>query len=126
MTTSESTVGLRAAPRADVACCAPAPGVAVDADAVHGLARRFKALADPTRVQLLSIVAAHEGHEACVCDLTDPVGLSQPTVSHHLKILVDAGLLHREQRGRWAYYSLVPGAVPRLAGSLAELAREGT
>ncbi len=88
--------------------------------------RRFKALADPARVQLLSIFAAHEGHEACVCDLTDPVGLSQPTVSHHLKILVDAGLLHREQRGRWAYYSLVPGAVPRLAGSLAELAREGT
>lgn len=57
-----------------------------------------------------------------MCDLTEPVGLSQPTVSHHLKILVDAGLLTREQRGRWAYYSLVPGALARLAASLAETA----
>ena len=82
----------------------------------------LKALADATRVQLLAIVAAQEGHEACVCDLTEPVGLSQPTVSHHLKILVDAGLLTREQRGRWAYYSLVPGALARVARSLTETA----
>ncbi|MGH8964268.1 MAG: ArsR/SmtB family transcription factor, partial [Actinomycetes bacterium] len=105
-------------------CCSPAPAPAVDADAARDLSRRLKALADPTRVQLLSIVAAHEGHEACVCDLTDPVGLSQPTVSHHLKILVDAGLLDREQRGRWAYYSLVPGAVPQLAAALGGLSGE--
>lgn len=86
------------------------------------LARTFKALGDPTRVQLLSIVAAAGGGEACVCDLTAPVGLSQPTVSHHLKILVDAGLLAREQRGRWSYYSLVPGALDGLADGLAGIA----
>lgn len=121
MTTTELTLE----PRTAAGCCAPAPGATVDAEVAGDLARRLKALADPTRVQLLSIVAAHDGHEACVCDLTDPVGLSQPTVSHHLKILVDAGLLHREQRGRWAYYSLVPGAVPALAGALGALADEG-
>ena len=63
----------------------------------------------------MSLVAAHEGQEACVCDLTEPVGLSQPTVSHHLKILVEAGILTREQRGRWAYYRLVPGSLTDLA-----------
>ena len=73
-----------------------------------------EAIAEPTRLRLLSLVAAHEGAEACVCDLIDPVGLSQPTVSHHLRVLVEAGLLHREQRGRWAYYRLVPDALPEL------------
>ncbi|MEL7978054.1 metalloregulator ArsR/SmtB family transcription factor [Isoptericola sp. F-RaC21] len=103
----------------DACCGSVAP--AVDVAAARDLARTFKALADPTRVQLLSIVTAHEGHEACVCDLTEPVGLSQPTVSHHLKILVEAGLLEREQRGRWAYYRAVPGAVAELADSVATL-----
>ncbi|HWV77297.1 MAG TPA: metalloregulator ArsR/SmtB family transcription factor [Isoptericola sp.] len=93
----------------------------MDGAAARDLARTFKALADPTRVQLLSIVTAHEGHEACVCDLTEPVGLAQPTVSHHLKILVEAGLLEREQRGRWAYYRAVPGAVDGVVGSLSSL-----
>ena len=79
------------------------------------LARTFKALADPSRVRLLSLVAAHEGGEACVCDITGPVGLSQATVSHHLKVLVEAGLLSREQRGTWAFYSVVPGALGRVA-----------
>ncbi|UOE46154.1 metalloregulator ArsR/SmtB family transcription factor [Agromyces larvae] len=79
----------------------------------------FKALGDPTRVLLISIVAASEGHEACVCDLTEPTGLSQPTVSHHLKILTDAGFLSRTRRGSWAYYALVPGALERLATALA-------
>lgn len=103
-------------------CCAPLVRDAADPETARDLARVFKALGDPTRVQLLSIVAAHDGGEACVCDLTEPVGLAQPTVSHHLKILVDAGLLHREQRGRWAYYSLVPGALGQLATSLTETA----
>jgi ArsR family transcriptional regulator len=108
------------APTADaVGCCGPAVSQAVDPAAARELAHTFKALADPARVQLLAIVAAQEGGEACVCDLTEPVGLSQPTVSHHLKILVDAGLLAREQRGRWAYYSLVDGALTRVATSLA-------
>ncbi len=66
----------------------------------------------------MSLIAAHAGAEACVCDLTDPVGLSQPTVSHHLKQLVDAGLLAREQRGRWSFYRVVEGALDSLAGAL--------
>lgn len=71
------------------------------------LARVFKALGDPTRVKLLSLISASENAEMCVCDLTEPVGLSQPTVSHHMKQLVEAGLVTREQRGRWAYYQPV-------------------
>nr|WP_255371954.1 metalloregulator ArsR/SmtB family transcription factor [Cellulosimicrobium sp. CUA-896] len=119
-----TTTDLPLAPTADVAgCCGPAVTRAVDTDAARELARAFKALADPARVQLLAIVASQDGGEACVCDLTAPVGLSQPTVSHHLKILVDAGLLTREQRGRWAYYSLVPGALTQLAASLGEVTR---
>lgn len=98
-------------------CCAPG-GLALAQDAAEALAQRFKALGDPTRVHLLAIVSAAEGGEACVCDLTAPVGLSQPTVSHHLKILVDAGLLAREKRGVWSYYSLVPGALARLAADV--------
>jgi len=83
------------------------------------LAFGLKALADPTRLRLISLVAAHEDAEACVCELTDPVGLTQPTVSHHLKILVDAGILTREQRGKWAYYRLVPEALNALAALIA-------
>ncbi len=79
----------------------------------------FKALADPARLRLISLVAAHADAEACVCELTDPVGLSQQTVSHHLKILVDAGILTREQRGKWANYRLVPGALDALAALIA-------
>lgn len=82
------------------------------------VASRFKAIADPTRLRLLSMVAAHEGQEACVCDLTEPVALSQPTVSHHLKVLVDAGLLTRSKRGTWSFYALVPGALDGLADLL--------
>ncbi|UJH71096.1 metalloregulator ArsR/SmtB family transcription factor [Ornithinimicrobium sp. INDO-MA30-4] len=85
------------------------------------LAQAFKALADPTRVQLVSIIARQPGAEACVCDLTEPVSLSQPTVSHHLKILVDAGLLAREQRGRWAYYSVVQDRFSVISGALTDL-----
>lgn len=86
-------------------------------DAVE-LARILKAIADPARLRLLSLVAAHEGGEACVCDLTAPLGLSQPTVSHHLRVLVDAGLLVRDKRGVWAYFTLVPGALDALAAVL--------
>jgi len=84
------------------------------------LAQVLKAVADPTRLRLLSIIRRQPDGEACVCDLTGPVRLSQPTVSHHLKILVDAGILHREKRGVWAYYSLVSGALDDLAAVLAE------
>jgi ArsR family transcriptional regulator len=100
-------------------CCAPLVREPLDEDQSEALAFVLKAMADPTRLRLLSLVAAHEAGEACVCELIDPVGLSQPTVSHHLKILVDAGLLTRDKRGVWAYYRLVPGALDAVAELLA-------
>lgn len=101
-----------------VQCCTPVVGQVISAAEADRLAGALKAIADPTRLRLISLVAAHAGEEACVCDLTDPVGLSQPTVSHHLKILVDAGILAREQRGRWAYYRLIDGALDGIARAL--------
>lgn len=83
-------------------------GGALSTDQAETMARVFKALSDPTRVRLLSLIAAGDGGEACICDLTEPVGLSQPTVSHHMSKLVSAGLATREQRGKWAYYRVVP------------------
>jgi ArsR family transcriptional regulator, arsenate/arsenite/antimonite-responsive transcriptional repressor len=103
------------------ACCAPGGTPPLSAEAAKQKALVFKALADPNRLRLLSIVKAGASGECCVCDLTEPLDLGQPTVSHHLKILVDAGLLHREKRGTWAYYSLVPGALEETAGLLATL-----
>ena len=82
------------------------------------LARALKALADPARLRLLSMVAAHDDKEACVCDLTEVLGLAQPTVSHHLKVLSDAGFLTRSKRGTWAYYRLVPGALEKVSSLL--------
>ncbi len=99
-------------------CCSPATGGRVDDDAAEALARMFKALSDPTRVKLLSMIAAADDQEACVCDLTAPVGLSQPTISHHMKVLTEAGLVSREQRGKWAYFSVVPGILDSLAEAL--------
>ena len=77
--------------------------------------RLLQAAADPTRLRLLSLVAAHEGGEACVCDLTAPVNLSQPTVSHHLKVLREAGWVRSERSGSWIYYHLLPEALERFA-----------
>ncbi|WP_426765922.1 ArsR/SmtB family transcription factor [Pseudarthrobacter sp. 1G09] len=108
-------------PGLDEACCAPSDTSGLSAEEAQQKALIFKALSDPNRLRLLSIVKGAGAGEACVCDLTEPLDLSQPTVSHHLKILVDAGLLHREKRGTWAYYSLVPGAMERTAGLLASL-----
>ncbi|MFC7879499.1 ArsR/SmtB family transcription factor [Isoptericola sp. NPDC057391] len=119
--TTTAPAPLPIAAPANSGCCAPALTQAVQPDVAQELARSFKALADPARVQLLAIVATQPGAEACVCDLTEPVGLSQPTVSHHLKILTEAGLLQREQRGRWAYFSIAPGALPALVGSLSSV-----
>jgi ArsR family transcriptional regulator len=99
-------------------CCVPPARQALAAEGAEKLARTLKAVADPARLRLISMVAAHGDDEACVCDLTEPLGLSQPTVSHHLKVLVDAGLLSREKRGTWAYYRLVPGALDALAHSV--------
>ncbi|MFT8637507.1 MAG: metalloregulator ArsR/SmtB family transcription factor [Pseudoclavibacter sp.] len=100
------------------ACCVPVTAGVMDVEDAQRLARMFKALGDPTRVRLLSMIAAQAEAEACVCDLTEPVGLSQPTVSHHMKQLVDAGLVTREQRGKWAYYTLVPKTLAMLSGVL--------
>jgi len=96
-------------------CCTPLLREPLTADQAADLARILKALADQTRLRLVSMVAAHEGGEACVCDLTEPLGLTQPTISHHLKILVDAGIFTRDQRGKWAYYALVPRALNALS-----------
>lgn len=98
-------------------CCTPAEP-AVSAQEVARMAAVFKAMGDPTRVRLLSLIAAGEQGEACVCDLTDPVGLSQGTVSHHMRILAEAGLVEREQRGKWAYYSVVRPALDAAATAL--------
>jgi ArsR family transcriptional regulator len=108
-------------PGLDEACCVPSGTPSLSAEDAQRKAQVFKALADPNRLRLLSIVKGGASGEACVCDLTEPLDLGQPTVSHHLKILVDAGLLRREKRGTWAYYSLVPGALEQAAGHLASL-----
>jgi ArsR family transcriptional regulator, arsenate/arsenite/antimonite-responsive transcriptional repressor len=104
-------------PLAD-ACCTPLLRQPITASQAAGLARLLKALADPTRLRLVSMVAAHEGGEACVCELTEPLGLTQPTISHHLKILVDAGIFTRDKRGVWAYYAIVPSAMDALSTAL--------
>lgn len=99
-------------------CGSPVTGGALNVEAAEQLAHRFKALGDPTRVRLLSLIAAQPAREACICDLTEPVGLSQPTVSHHMKQLVDAGLVTREQRGRWAFYRVADSTLNALSKSL--------
>lgn len=100
------------------ACCATVTGGVLEPDQAEHIARVFKALGDPTRVRLLSLIAASQNGEACICDLTAPVGLSQPTVSHHMKQLVEAGLATREQRGKWAYYRVVAEALKSSAQAL--------
>lgn len=102
----------------DRACCTPVIGDILDPDGAERLARTLKALADPARLRLLSVIGSHEGAEACVCDLVEPIGLTQPTISHHLKVLTDAGLVTRDKRGVWVYYLLVPDAVAHLAEHL--------
>ena len=99
------------------ACCAPLGAPSLSDDQAEGTARLFKALADPHRVKIVNLLATSP-EPVCVCEFTAPLGLSQPTVSHHLKKLVQAGLLEREQRGTWAYYSLRPDALVGLAAAL--------
>ena len=112
-----------AAPAADTYCAPTVDGAGpvIDEQEAQRKARILKAFADPKRLQLLSIIKAGDGGETCVCDLTEPLGLGQPTVSHHLKILVDAGFLSRQRRGTWAYYSLVPGALESAAAEVVQL-----
>ena len=98
-------------------CCAPVTG-GLDEQEAEQLAAAFKVLADPARLRLLSLIAAAPAGEACVCDLVDPVGRSQPTVSHHLSVLADAGLVAREKRGRWVWYRAVPERLAVLRDAL--------
>ena len=104
-------------PIAVTACCAPLGARSLSDDQAEATARVFKALADPHRVKIVNLLATSPT-PVCVCEFTDPLGLSQPTVSHHLKQLVQAGLLEREQRGTWAYYSLRRDALGGLAAAL--------
>jgi ArsR family transcriptional regulator, arsenate/arsenite/antimonite-responsive transcriptional repressor len=101
------------------ACRQPAlVGEPMDEASATGLALVFKALGDPVRLRLVSLIGAREGGEVCVCDLTSAFDLSQPTISHHLKVLREAGLIDSERRGTWVYYRLVPAALERMAGLL--------
>lgn len=100
-------------------CCAPLLQARLRHDDAEELATAFKAIADPARLRLLSFIARQPAAEACVCHLVAPSGLSQPTVSHHLKVLTAAGLLERERRGTWMFYRLVPARVEALRDALA-------
>jgi ArsR family transcriptional regulator, arsenate/arsenite/antimonite-responsive transcriptional repressor len=102
-----------------ISCCGPLAAPRLSNDEVDATAALFRALGDPARVRILNVVATRT-EPVCICELTVPLGLAQPTVSHHVRKLVDAGLLDREQRGKWAYLSLRPDAVSRLA-SLTDL-----
>lgn len=104
-------------PVLDEPCCPPVLAGALAPDDAEQLAGAFRAIADPVRLRLLSLVAA--AGDACICDLPAMVDRSQPTVSHHMKVLVEAGLLTREQRGRWAWFQVVPGRVAALRDALA-------
>jgi ArsR family transcriptional regulator len=101
-----------------IACCAPVRADVLDDEQAVVLASSFAALADPVRLRLLSYIAASEAPEVCACDLLEPSGRSQPTVSHHMKILVDAGLIEREKRGLWVWYRLVPSRLDALRSAL--------
>ncbi len=100
----------------ETSCCPPLHEGSLDRGQAAELASSLKALSDPARLQLLSLIAA--GGEMCACDLTEPLGLSQPTVSHHLKVLVEAGFLRRDQRGKWAYFAVLDDRLVDLARAI--------
>ena len=100
-------------------CHSPLAGQPLSAEAAAELAGQLKVIADPTRLRLLSMISAHADREACVCELTTPLDLTQPTVSHHLKMLHDAGLVTRSRRGTWVYYRAVPERLAALAMMIA-------
>ena len=99
-------------------CCTPLAISPLSGEQAAGLAPMFKALGDPVRLRLLSMIANAPGGEGCACDLIGPLGRSQPTVSHHLSVLTDAGLITREKRGRWAWYRVVPDRLAVLRDAL--------
>ncbi|MEY9843116.1 ArsR/SmtB family transcription factor [Streptacidiphilus sp. MAP5-3] len=99
-------------------CCSPMVREPLDEVAAVDLAHMFKALSDPIRLRLLSLIASFAGGEACVCELTGPFDVSQPTISHHLKVLREAGLVGSERRGTWVYYWVLPAALAKLSSLL--------
>ncbi|MFK0014428.1 ArsR/SmtB family transcription factor [Streptomyces sp. NPDC091027] len=107
------------------ACCPTVLAAPLDEARAADLAKVFKALGDPVRLRLLSMIASRDGGEICVCDLTPAFDLSQPTISHHLKQLRQAGLIDSERRGTWVYYRLLPEAVERLGAVLRLPGRAG-
>ncbi len=100
-------------------CCPPVLRAPLSEADAEGLARTLKALADPARLRILSLIAAQPESEACVCHLTEPIGLSQPTMTHHLQVLHAAGLLDRDKRGAWVYYRIVPARLEEVRAALA-------
>src|SRR5262252_10275584 len=108
-----------AGPPAGAAECAiPLVREPIDETTAAGLAQMFKALADPVRLRLVSLIGAHQGGEVCVCELTEAFELTQPTISHHLKVLREAGIITSERRGTWVYYRLEPAALERMGALL--------
>src|SRR6201999_1840027 len=107
-------------PTETVACCSPLSREPLSQAQAEQVAPLLKALADPVRLRLMSLIASHEGGEACVCDLSDPFDLSQPTISHHLKVLHEAGLLDREKRGVWVYYRARTDALANLGALIGD------
>ena len=105
--------------RAAMECGTPLGREPISEPAADELARLFKALADPVRLRLVSLIWAHVGGEVCVCELTAAFELTQPTISHHLRVLREAGLIGSERRGTWVYYRILPAALDRIAGLLA-------
>lgn len=101
------------------ACCAPGLAAPLDRPTAEELARLLKAVADPTRLQLVALLRTAPTGGICVCDLTGPLGLSQPTVSHHLKTLVEAGIVTKDKRGYWTWYALVPERLEQIGAVLA-------
>lgn len=99
-------------------CCPSVTAAPLSEKEAAALAKGFAALADPARLRLLSLIAAQDAGEVCACDLVTPLGKSQPTVSHHLKVLREAGLVEGEKQGTWVWYRLVPGALENLRSSL--------
>ena len=110
-----TTTRSRTAPAAGPDCCPAGIDEPMDRPTAEALAQLLKAVADPARLQLLAIIRASDAGESCVCDLTDTLGLSQPTISHHLKVLTEAGLLVREKRGTWAWYSVASERLVEIA-----------
>ena len=104
----------------DVLCCSPLSDDAIDDATAVELAAVFKALADPVRLRLVSVIAASPTGEVCACDFVEPIGKSQPTISHHLKVLNEAGLVTGDKRGRWIWYRLTPGAVDNILTELTD------